>query len=116
MPVVITVAGTNSLPHCKPRDYGRTTVIRIAVARPARGDNRRMSWLDSVPLWLIVAVAAWMAMAPIVPEPHLVEKLRMLSQGTLRRPLDIFDLLWHLAPLVVLALKLVRMWQARGGA
>jgi hypothetical protein len=74
-----------------------------------------MSWLDSLPLWLIVAVAAWMAVAPILPEPHLVEKLRMLAQGTLKRPLDIFDLALHAAPLLVLALKLLRMWQSNSG-
>lgn len=78
-------------------------------------DNGAMSWLDAIPLWLIVAVAAWMAVAPIVPEPHLIEKLRMLSLGTLKRPLDIFDLLFHLAPLALLGLKLLRMWQAKGG-
>lgn len=87
----------------------------VAAHPAARRDNAGMSWLDSIPLWLIVAVAAWMAVAPMVPEPHLVEKLRMLSQGTLKRPLDIFDLLFHLAPLVVLGLKLLRMWQAKGG-
>jgi hypothetical protein len=75
-----------------------------------------MTWLDSIPLWLILIVAAWLAVAPIVPEPHLTEKLRMLAQGTLRRPIDIFDLLWHVAPLILLALKLLRMWQSRGGA
>ena len=26
-----------------------------------------------------------------VPEPHLVEKMRMLAEGTLTKPLDIFD-------------------------
>jgi hypothetical protein len=85
---------------------------------PATDPSRqwRMSWLDSIPLWLIIAVAAWMAVAPIVPEPHLVEKLRMLAQGTLRRPIDIFDLLFHAAPIVVLVLKLLRIWQMRGGA
>jgi len=77
---------------------------------------RGMAWLDSIPLWLILIVAAWLAVAPIVPEPHLVEKLRMFAQGTLRRPIDIVDLLWHLAPLILLALKLLRMWQTRGGA
>jgi hypothetical protein len=90
-------------------------VTGVAAHPAARRDNAGMSWLDSIPLWLIVAVAAWMAVAPMVPEPHLVEKLRMLSQGTLKRPLDIFDLLFHLAPLVVLGLKLLRMWQAKGG-
>lgn len=73
-----------------------------------------MGWLDRIPLWLIVAVAVWLALAPFAPEPHLTEKLRMLANGALRRPLDIFDLLYHVAPLVVLALKLVRMWQLRG--
>jgi hypothetical protein len=90
-------------------------VTGVAAHPAARRVNGGMSWLDAIPLWLIVAVAAWMAVAPIVPEPHLVEKLRMLSQGTLRRPLDIFDLLFHLAPLVVLGLKLLRIWQAKGG-
>ena len=73
-----------------------------------------MAWLDHLPLWLIVAVAIWLALAPFVPEPHLTEKLRMLAAGTLRRPLDIFDLLFHLAPIVLLVLKRVRMWQLRG--
>lgn len=87
----------------------------VAACPLTSNDNGRMSWLDSLPLWLIVAVAAWMAVAPIVPEPHLVEKLRMLAQGTLKRPLDIFDLAFHAAPMLVLALKLLRMWQAKGG-
>ncbi len=73
-----------------------------------------MAWLDHIPLWLIVAVAIWLALAPFVPEPHLTEKLRMLAQGTLRKPIDIFDLLYHLAPIVLLVLKLVRIWQVRG--
>lgn len=72
-----------------------------------------MTWLDRIPLWLIVAVAVWLAVAPLLPEPHLVEKLRMLAAGTLRRPLDIFDLLFHLAPIALLALKLVRVVQVR---
>ena len=74
-----------------------------------------MTWLDSIPLWLIIAVAIWMALAPFVPEPHLTEKLKMLAAGTLTRPIDIFDLLFHLAPIVVLVLKLVRMWHLKQG-
>ena len=68
-----------------------------------------MGWLDRFPLVLLIAVALWLAVAPIVPEPHLVEKLRMLSQGTLKRPLDMFDLALHTVPLVLLALRLWRM-------
>ena len=51
-----------------------------------------MGWLDRFPLVWLVAVAGWQAIAPIVPEPHLIEKLRMLSQGALTQALDIFDL------------------------
>jgi hypothetical protein len=67
-----------------------------------------MSWLDNIPLFVLIALAAWMAVAPITPEPHLIEKLRMLSQGSLTKPLDIFDLCLHGAPIVLLA---VRLWR-----
>ena len=67
-----------------------------------------LKWLDRAPLFLLIALAVWMAGAPFTPEPHLVEKLRLLFQGTLTRPLDIFDLLMHAAPSVLLAVKLVR--------
>ncbi len=70
-----------------------------------------MGWLDRFPLGWLIAIALWLAVAPIVPEPHLIEKLRMLSQGTLTRPLDIFDLLLHSAPMVLLGIRLWRMWQ-----
>ena len=53
----------------------------------------------------LIPVALLLGLAPFRPEPHLVEKLRMLSQGTLSRPLDIFDLLLHAAPIVLLLLK-----------
>ncbi|MFM2074439.1 MAG: hypothetical protein RJB34_744 [Pseudomonadota bacterium] len=71
------------------------------------------AWLDRIPLGILIAVAVWLAVAPIVPEPHLTEKLRMLWQGTLSRPIDIFDLLYHLAPLALLAVRLERMRRAR---
>jgi len=71
-----------------------------------------MGWLDRFPLGWLIAIALWLAVAPIVPEPHLIEKLRMLSLGTLTRPLDIFDLLLHSAPLVLLGVRLWRMWQS----
>jgi hypothetical protein len=53
-----------------------------------------------------------MAIAPITPEPHLIEKLRLLVQGALQRPLDIFDLAMHATPLLLVALKLRRQWRA----
>lgn len=72
-----------------------------------------MSWLDRIPLGLFVAVALWLAVSPIVPEPHLIEKLRMLKQGVLVRPLDIFDLLMHGLPVVLLCARLWRLLRAR---
>ena len=72
-----------------------------------------MRWLDSIPLPLLIALAVWMGVAPITPEPHLIEKLRMLGNGTLTRPLDIFDLCLHAAPLILLALRLWRRRKSR---
>ena len=72
-----------------------------------------MRWLDRFPLLWLVLLAAWMAVAPISPEPHLVEKLRMLGQGTLTRPLDIFDLALHATPLLLLGLRLWRRTTGR---
>jgi len=68
-----------------------------------------MTWLDKIPLVAIVLIAVFLGLSPFVPEPHLWEKLKMLFAGTLTRPLDIFDLLWHAMPFVILVLKLIRM-------
>lgn len=67
-----------------------------------------MEWLDKTPLSLLIVAAIVMLLAPFSPEPHLVEKFKMLRAGTLTRPLDIFDVFWHLAPSALLALKLFR--------
>jgi hypothetical protein len=55
---------------------------------------------------LLIAATLLLGLAPFSPEPHLVEKTRFLMQGELTRPLDIFDLFFHLAPALVLMLKL----------
>ena len=66
-----------------------------------------MKWLDKIPLSLLLPLAVVMALAPFVPEPHLWEKLKMLSSGALVRPIDIFDLFLHGTPLLLLALTLL---------
>ncbi len=68
-----------------------------------------MEWLDNIPLWLLILLSLTLGLAPFYPEPHLWEKLKMLAAGTLTRPLDIFDLIYHAAAPVLLILKLVRM-------
>ena len=65
-----------------------------------------MKWLANIPYMLLVPLALFLALAPFTPEPHLWEKLKMLFAGTLVRPIDIFDLLLHGIPLVILLLKL----------
>jgi len=77
-----------------------------------------VKWLDRVPLSFLVFVSVLMALAPFVPEPHVWQKVKMLIAGTLTRPVDLFDLVWHVAPAVVLAMKLARIARVhrQGGA
>ncbi len=75
-----------------------------------------MNWIDRQPLILFVIASLTLGLAPFVPEPHLLEKLRMLAAGELARPIDIFDLVMHAAPWVLLAFKLYRRSLHRGSA
>lgn len=69
---------------------------------------------DSLPLSALLVLAILMGLAPMEPEPHLVEKLRMLGQGVLTKPIDIFDLLMHASGILLLVAKLARMiWLAQ---
>ena len=54
-----------------------------------------MQWLRRLPWSVLVIGSLTLGLAPFVPEPHLLEKLRMLFQGELSRPIDIFDLVLH---------------------
>jgi len=70
--------------------------------------------LDKLPLHFALILGLVLGFSPFLPEPHIVEKLRMLGQGTLTRPLDIFDLLYHAVPLAILIAKLARVvWLKR---
>lgn len=72
----------------------------------------QMKLLDKLPWPWMVVIAAWLAVAPVFPEPHLLEKLRLLVNGELSKALDIFDLAFHAAPLVLLAAKSIRWFIA----
>jgi hypothetical protein len=65
-----------------------------------------LKFIDSIPYAVLGIVAVLMALAPFGSTPHLVEKWRMLFAGTLRRPLDWFDLVLHTAPIALLILKI----------
>ena len=71
-----------------------------------------MNWLDNIPLGILVLVSLTLGLAPFMPEPHLWEKLKMLAAGELTRPIDIFDLLLHGTPWLLLLAKLARMAQS----
>ena len=67
--------------------------------------------LDRIPFSTLLIIAVLLGLAPFVPEPHLVEKLRMLFQGTLSKPIDIFDLVMHASAPLLLLVKSGRMLQ-----
>jgi len=72
------------------------------------GSEGVTGWLFSAPAVLLLAV--FMLLAPFRPMPHVLEKLIMLKNGVLNRPVDIFDLFYHLLPTILLALKIYRTY------
>jgi hypothetical protein len=65
-------------------------------------------YIDRIPLIPLAIAAVLMSLAPFSPEPHLLEKSRMLINGELSKPIDIFDLFWHSFLIVLLAIRLLR--------
>lgn len=61
-------------------------------------------WIEQLPWSLVLLLCLTIGLAPFAP-PHVVEKLKMLARGDLRRPLDWFDLALHGAPWVLAAVK-----------
>lgn len=55
---------------------------------------------------LLIPIVLLLGFAPFYPQPHIVEKIRMLLSGTLKKPIDIFDLVWHVWPFVLLAYRI----------
>ena len=62
--------------------------------------------LDKIPYSILIVAAVFMLLAPFRPMPHVLEKLIMLKNGLLTRPIDIFDLFYHLLPTLILLLKI----------
>ncbi len=63
-----------------------------------------MQIFNKIPWVIVIALCATLGLAPFNP-PHLVEKLAMLADGQLSRPVDIFDLMLHATPWILLILK-----------
>ena len=63
------------------------------------------NFLEKTQLSLFVIFALTLGLAPFGP-PHIVEKLGMLFEGALVKPIDIFDLFYHALPWGLLIYKL----------
>jgi len=68
-----------------------------------------MHYIAAQPWEMYLILCLTLGLAPFTP-PHLWEKLVMLKKGTLKRPLDWFDLFLHLTPWVLLFLKWTTTW------
>ncbi len=65
------------------------------------------SLFGRIPLSILIVLCLTLGLAPFVPEPHAWEKLKMLAAGNLADPVDIFDLLLHASPWLLLTIKLI---------
>ncbi|MEI6208459.1 MAG: hypothetical protein WCP20_16905 [Desulfuromonadales bacterium] len=54
----------------------------------------------------LIPIVLLLGFAPFYPQPHIVEKIRMLAAGTLHKPIYIFDLAWHAWPFLLLAYRI----------
>ena len=70
------------------------------------------AFLDKIPYSILIPISIFMLLAPFRPMPHVIEKLIMLKSGMLTKPIDIFDLFYHLIPTILLIIKLVRVGSA----
>lgn len=61
-------------------------------------ESEQQSKKGGLLIWFLAAV--FLAISPIGQEPHLWQKLKLLWNGWLHKPLDWFDLLMHGLPLL----------------
>jgi len=70
-------------------------------------------FIEKIPWLVIVLLCIAPGLAPYTPQPHIVEKLLMLQQAALTKPIDIFDLVLHGLPFVLLVAKLFTVSSSR---
>ena len=63
------------------------------------------TWVDNLDWVIVIAACLTLGLAPFSP-PHIVEKLRMLTEGRLVKPVDWFDLFFHGLPWLLLIIKI----------
>ncbi len=67
-----------------------------------------LTWLDRMSMGPAIFIAVLLGLAPLMPEPHLWQKLKMLLGGELTQALDVFDLFLHGGPAILLLIKIRR--------
>jgi hypothetical protein len=79
--------------------------------KPSFGEALRAAW-PRHSKWVTLGLVAslTLGLAPYVPHPHVYKQLRSLAHGTLTQPIDIFDLVLHGAPWIVLFVALGRLF------
>jgi hypothetical protein len=71
--------------------------------------------IQRLPLSLLIVLCLSLGLAPFTPEPHLLEKLKMLAAGELGKLIDVFDLMLHGTPWILLIIKLLLPLTAKPG-
>jgi hypothetical protein len=88
----------------------QTGLVQFITLSPMMTEQESMTMmknlLNHIPWWLVIVLSITLGLAPFVPQPHLLEKLQILSRGELNQIVDFFDLLLHASPFAVLFLKL----------
>jgi hypothetical protein len=64
-----------------------------------------LSFLDKISYTNLLIGALLLGLAPFMPMPHSIEKILLLAKGELTKPIDIFDLFFHLSPIFIIGLK-----------
>ena len=75
-----------------------------------------LKFIDSLPLSILIVMSLTLGLAPFFPEPHLFEKIKMLANGELHKPIDIFDMLMHATPWLLLFIKLGLLMRGKSAA
>jgi hypothetical protein len=65
--------------------------------------------LDHLSFPILIVICLTLGLAPFTPEPHIWEKLKLLAAGGLTQAIDIFDLLLHGLPWLLLIAKVALM-------
>ena len=68
--------------------------------------NQIISFITNLDWNIIIIICLTLGLAPFTP-PHIYEKITMLINGTLKRPIDWFDLFLHGIPWLILIAKII---------